>query len=50
MKKLHLPALTRVLALTDNRSRISSLSMIVRVKVVLNWTGVDSDGRFHNLN
>ena len=42
-KKLHLPALTRVLGLTHNRSRVSSLSMIVRVKVVLNRTGVDSD-------
>ena len=43
MKKLHLPALTRVLALTHNRSRVRSLSMIVRVKLVLNRTGVDSD-------
>ena len=43
MQKLHLPALTRVLALTHNTSRMSSLSMIVRVKVVLNRTDVDSD-------
>ena len=43
MKKFHLPALTRVLALTHNRSRISSLNMIVGVNVVLNRTVVDSD-------
>ena len=43
MKKFYVPALTRVLALTHNRSRVSSLSMIVRAKVVLNRTGVDSD-------